>query len=466
MNSREATAPRPAALVRSDLGAGGRARCLVIVGSRRDAINLFPVVHALREGGHIDPFVVLAGPHAELIEPIFDMAGVRSDADLRAGLAGRSVNHLIAGVVTRFDGLLGQLRRNDRPGVAAPSVALVHGSSTPALGAALASAGAQLPVIHIETDSGTNLAAAESSLPGDFNRRMLTRLATLSIAPTMADLGRLVSEGVPISEVDVTGSTAVDAFRWAAAQQAEWPDPGLRAVADTDRLVVLVDVRHPGPKGTDPGAVAAAVTRIATARPDVSVVVPMHPDPTVRATLLPVVTGLPNVVVTQPLPYPVHARLVARATLAVSDSVSLQQEAPGVGTPVLVTNQTTRRQMGSEAGTTLFVGSDPAQVAQESVRLLADRTARHRMKRSPNPFGDGSAARRIVLAMEHPMFDGPSPAPFGRDGAWALPAQRPSEDRPARRVNDPVTSAFAELSELAACTPGSLTPDWRGQQDR
>lgn len=463
MELRDADRPGQPAFSQPGAVAEARGRCLVVVGSRRDAVHLFPLVLALRATGRIDPFVVLAGSHGELTEPILTMAGVVVDADIRTGLAGRTANQVIATTVTRFDDLLSGMRRCTR--WPAPSATVVHGSSTAALAAALASAGSQIPVIHIESDSGAALAGRPegSALPGDFNGRMLARLATLSVAPTMAELDRLASEGVPTDEVCVTGSTAVDAFRWAADRHHEWHDPALAAADATGGPIVLVNVRHAGPTGSDLAGLAGAVAEIATSRPDVTVVVPLHCAPQVRAALLPALLGLPNVLVVKPLRYGVFARLVARATLAISDSQSLQQEAPAVGTPVLATSANTR-QMGSEAGATLFVGSDPRLLAEQALRLLRDDRILDRMRHAPNPFGDGRAAQRIAQALVHVLFDGPAPAPFVREGTLSLPAQRqPDRDR---RASDPTTHAYAELTALAHRTRGSLRPVRRGQQDR
>ena len=159
--------------------------------------------------------------------------------------------------------------------------------------------------------------------------------------------------------------------------------------------------------------IADGVARVAAARPDVRVVVPLHPNPRVRAELEPALGPLPNVLLCEPLGYAPFARLLARATLAISDSGGIQEEAPSVGTPVLVTRESSERQEGVEAGTLLLVGTDPDVIATETLRLLSDTAAYRAMVEATNPFGDGRAAERIVAAFEHLAFGEPPPAPFG-----------------------------------------------------
>lgn len=397
------------------------ARCLIVIGTRHEAIALFPVIHALQESPYIEPFVVVTGQAAGRYEPVLQLAGIEADGDLRCDSHGRSANHVVAGVINRFDDLLTLLRggpeRRNRPrlfgpnsssAASYPSATLVHGASTSALGAALAATGAKLPVVHVESDD-----QGGSAVPGtaDFNRRLVSRLASFHMTPTSTGMSRLVAEGIAADRVFVTGDTRIDAFRWAAARQIDWPHARLKEVDDPTRKVVVADVRHLVGRETL-RCVAEALGQIAAVRPDVVTVLPLSPDPQLRAALMPSLAGLRNVLILEPLPYAGFARLVARADLAISDSRTLQEEAPAVGTPVLVIGGR-HRQEGVEAGCTRPVTMDPVAIADHAISLLDHTMAYERMRRARNPFGDGAAAGRIAAALEHLIFDTPPPTPFG-----------------------------------------------------
>lgn len=401
-------------------GLPGPARCLIVIGTRQEAITLFPVVHALQDSPYFDPFVVVTSQATGQYEPVLELAGIEADADLRCEPHGRTVNRVIAGLVSRFDDLLTQLRggperrRRPRLGVLGsnsatyPSAAIVHGASTSALGAALAATGAHIPVVSVTADD-----CGTASGPGtaDFNQRLVSRLASFHMTPTSTGLSRLVAEGTPVERIFITGDPRVDAFRWSAARGIAWPDPRLVELDDPGCKVVVADIRH-APGSESWHRIAEALGQIAAVRRDVLTVVPLNPEPRLRATLIPSLAGLRNVIITEPLSYAAFARLVARADLAISDSRSLQEEAPSVGTPLLVLGDG-HRQEAVEAGCVRPVPADPVALADSAIGLLDRTTAYERMRQAPNPFGDGAAGRRVAAALEHLIFDSPPPAPFG-----------------------------------------------------
>jgi len=266
----------------------------------------------------------------------------------------------------------------------------------------LASVGASLPVAHVE--SGLRTGDILSPFPEELNRQVLARLAALHFAPTIANVENLVAERIDGSRVLQTGNTGLDALRLAAEFPVEWQDEHLAAALSGADPVLVVTAHRRENLGSGIRGIAQAVAAIARARPDLKVVWPMHPNPTVREQVIPALSDRPNVLLTEPMDYAHFAHLLSRATLAITDSGGIQEEAPSVGTPVLVARDTSERPEGVAAGTLRLVGTDPHHVAAQALQLLADETEYQAMQDATNPFGDGFAAQRIVTALEHLVF--------------------------------------------------------------
>lgn len=401
-----------------------RVRCLIVIGTRPEAIKVLPVILALRKSTTIEPFVVTTGQHEGLVEGVLDLAGITPDANLGVGRPGQTLNGVTHRVIEAFKDLLEDLRgggpeRRTQPRLISPystgtpkfpGFTLVHGDTTSAMAAGLASANARLPVFHLEAGlrSGNHL----EPFPEEINRRVLTTLSSFHIAPTLENKESLIREGIPSEIIFVTGNTGIDALQWAASLQAPWPDPRLEAI-DDGRTVIVVTAHRRENWGEGLQGVAEGVARLCRARPDLTVVLPLHPNPRVQADVRPTLEGLPNVILTEPLDYITFARVLKAATLAITDSGGIQEEGPSVGTPVLVCRDVTERPEGVQAGTLRLVGTDPDVIEREALRLLDDPVAYAEMVDAQNPFGDGRAADRIVAAFEHLALGGPAPEQFG-----------------------------------------------------
>ncbi len=402
----------------------GRVRCLVVMGTRPETIKMLPVVQALQKSNLLQPFVVNTGQHADMVLPILSAAGITPDADLRIGRVGNTINGLVRDCVDAFDQLLTQLRGGDerrsrprlfgaaeRPGSPYPALTLVHGDTTSAMGAALASMGTKLPVVHVE--AGLRTRDILSPFPEELNRQLISRMAAFHLAPTPANEANLVREGVDAQRIFVTGNTGIDALHWAAQLHAPWPDSRLDALDDPDLPVVVVTAHRRENLGEPLRRIATAVRQIAETRPDVLVVWPVHPNPRVRDEVFAVMSGVPNVVLTEPIDYIPFARLLERASLAISDSGGVQEEAPSVGTPVLVARAESERPEGVESGSLILVGSNTDRIRDVALELLDSKAARRAMTMDTNPFGDGHAAERVREALEHLVFNTPAPQRYG-----------------------------------------------------
>lgn len=392
----------------------------VVVGTRPEAIKLVPIIRALRVCRSFRPVIVATGQHHRMVSEIFALAGISTDAQLWVGDLHAPLSERVASVMTRFDDFCRERFGAEGVEVATanailegfPGAVIVHGDTSSAMAAALAAFHLRIPVLHVE--AGLRVGRGHlTPFPEELNRQVISRIASLHFAPTPHNLENLVRENVSVSRVFVTGNTGIDALRWASQLPARFDDEALQALVDGDRRIVVVTAHRRENWGEGLAGIAEGVRRLALAHPDVSFVVPLHPNPQVRERLRASLRESSNILLAEPLPYAQFARLLGRCHLVITDSGGIQEEAPALGKAVLVTRETTERVEGLEAGTLLLVGSDPAKIALEGGRLLTDPLAYERMTLAPNPYGDGHAAERIVAALEHIVLDGPPPAPFG-----------------------------------------------------
>jgi UDP-N-acetylglucosamine 2-epimerase (non-hydrolysing) len=293
-----------------------------------------------------------------------------------------------------------------------PAAVLVHGDTSSAFGAALASFHLGIPVVHVEAGlrAGTG---NMTPFPEELNRRLIARIACLHLAPTASNQENLVRENVPIKQIYVTGNSAIDALHWASSLEVPFVNPAMQEMFDSGRRLVLVTAHRRESWGDGLQGIGEAVARLATMHPDVAFVLPLHPNPRVRSTLRPLLDSLSNVLLCEPVSYGEFSRLLARCDLAITDSGGIQEEAPALGKPVLVTRDVTERTEGVDAGTLALVGTDPDRIVAVADRLLTDPVAYAAMADAPNPYGDGKAAARIVAALEYMHAGGAAPAPFG-----------------------------------------------------
>ncbi len=392
---------------------------LVLMGTRPEAIKMFPVVHALRRSTWFGPVVVTTGQHRDLVAPILELAGIEPEHDLDVGRPGLTLNDLVASVLEKLDAFCQE--RYGATGVAVatreqirgggfPVAALVHGDTSSALAAALAAFHLRIPVVHVE--AGLRTRSTLTPFPEELNRQLIARIAAFHLAPTTLNKESLVLEGIRDEQVFVTGNTGIDALRFAAALELPFEDPAVEAAASsTDPLVVVTAHRRENWNG-GLAQVAGAIARLAAAWAQVRFVVALHPNPLVRHELGGPLANIPNVVCSEPLAYAQFARLMARASLIVTDSGGIQEEAPSLGVPVLVARETTERDEGMDSGALVLVGTDVERIVAEAGRILGNPRARV-IDPGANPYGDGRAADRVVAALEYLAGVGPAPERFG-----------------------------------------------------
>jgi UDP-N-acetylglucosamine 2-epimerase (non-hydrolysing) len=266
-------------------------------------------------------------------------------------------------------------------------------------------------VVHVE--AGLRTRDILSPFPEELNRQLISRMAAFHLAPTPANQANLVREGVDAARVFITGNTGIDALHWAASLHAPWPDHRLERLEDPGLEVLVVTAHRRENWGEPIRRIATAVRQIAASRPGLLVVWPVHPNPIVSQTVHDVLDGVANVVLTEPIDYIPFARLLERATLVISDSGGVQEEAPSVGTPVLVAREASERPEGVDSGSLILVGSDTDRIVTAALELLADPAGRRAMTAGTNPFGDGRASERVRQALEHLVFNTTAPERYG-----------------------------------------------------
>ncbi len=363
-------------------------KVLAVYGTRPEAIKMAPIVLEAQRSPHLDIRVAVTGQHRELLDQVNALFGITPAHDLdiirpRQTLEEITVNALVG---------LGEVIRAE-----APDMVAAQGDTTTSMVAALAAFYQRVPVVHIE--AGLRTSDPYSPYPEEINRRMTAQLASLHLAPTTGARANLLAENIPAASIVTTGNTVIDALLDIAERDVRFTDPRLSRLGGRD--VVLVTAHRRESWGRPMEQTARALARLATKFPDVSFVLPSHPNPVVREALLPALAGRPNVLIIDPLPYDQFARLMRLSRIVLTDSGGVQEEAPSLGKPVLVLRDTTERPEGIEAGTVRLVGTDEDQIVKEVGLLLTDEAEFRAMATAVNPYGDGQAARRSVRAIEH-----------------------------------------------------------------
>jgi UDP-N-acetylglucosamine 2-epimerase (non-hydrolysing) len=366
----------------------GRKRILTVFGTRPEAIKLFPVVHALEADARFVSRVCVSAQHRSMLDQVLAIAGIAPDHDLDLMQPDQSLDALTAALLTG----LGRVMDEERP-----DWVVVQGDTATAMSAAIAAYYRKIPVAHVE--AGLRSGNIHHPWPEEVNRKVIGTIAALHCAPTETAAEALRRENVDPAAIHITGNTVIDALHWITARIAKVPQlaaglADLEARFAGKRIIGVTSHRREN-FGDGMEAIAEAIRRLA-GRPDVALIFPVHLNPNVREVMNDRLGGLANIALIEPLDYPHFARLLDVATLMLTDSGGVQEEAPALGKPVLVMRETTERPEGIEAGTAKLVGTDADRIVAEAERLLDDEAAYAAMARAHNPFGDGKSASRIV----------------------------------------------------------------------
>jgi len=379
-----------------------RASILCVAGTRPEAIKVAPVVLALRRHDSLAPILVATGQHRELLAQTFAAFGIAPDIDLDLMRDGQAPVDLLAAALPPLAGIFANLQ---------PAAVLVQGDTMTALAAAQAAALTRTPLVHIEAGLRTGVRAAP--FPEELNRRLIAQLADLHFAPTSGARDALLLEGVAADTIAVTGNTGIDALRFVEARFAA--EPGLRAAVlaalprlDPGRPLVLVTAHRRENHGAPLASIAEAVARLAA--DGVELVLPLHPHPAVCGPLRARLAAVAGVHLVPPLGYAAFVALLSRAAAVLTDSGGVQEEAPALGVPVLVTRDVTERGEGLVSGNARLVGTTTDRIVASVHAVLAAAPGYARMAEPALPYGDGEAAPRIVAALARAYASAPARA--------------------------------------------------------
>jgi UDP-N-acetylglucosamine 2-epimerase (non-hydrolysing) len=377
-------------------------RVLVLVGTRPEAVKLAPVIAVMKaRPSQFDVRVVVTAQHREMLDQVLEAFGIHPDVDLNlmASWPGRApqLAELTSQALTVVDQVLARER---------PDVVVVQGDTTTVFVGALAAHFHRIPVAHVEAGLRTN--ERYNPFPEEANRRMATVLATFHFAPTEHARQNLLREGIPDSNIFVTGNTVVDALQGVVLsgrlERAELP-PALSCLRDPaaptngtghPRRILLATLHRRESWGEPMAGICRALRATVEAFPDTELVFPVHRNVRVRETVYPILQGVDRVHLVEPLEYVGFVYALSRCTFVVTDSGGIQEEAPSLAKPVLVLRETTERPEGIAAGTARLVGTDETAVREAMHLLLTDEAAYLGMARAASPYGDGRAAERIA----------------------------------------------------------------------
>ena len=362
-------------------------KIMTVYGTRPEAIKVAPVIKALEKDERFESVAVSTGQHKEMLEQVNTMFGIEPKLDLHLMKPGQGLNEIVSRALMGLDDIIDAEQ---------PDVIISQGDTSTAMAAALAGFHRGVKIVHLE--AGLRTGDIHSPFPEEANRKLIGQVAELHLAPTAGSMENLRRENVRSKDIAVTGNTVIDALLEAASWDTEFEDPALQEAAESGkRLVVVTTHRRENLEAMK--EIGGAVKDLAENYSDINFVLPLHLNPKVREAVLPEVESLLNVVITNPLPYDQFTKLLDRATIILTDSGGVQEEAPALGKPVLVMRQNTERPEAVVAGTVKLVGTNRSLIVAEAKLLLDDDAAYHSMANAVNPYGDGKAAERAVAAI-------------------------------------------------------------------
>ena len=369
-----------------------RLRVLSIFGTRPEAVKMAPVVQALAGAPEIEARVCVTAQHREMLDQVLELFHIRPDYDLNLMRPNQTLAGLTAEILEHIDPVLADEH---------PDWVLVQGDTTTVMAAALAAFYRNIKVGHVE--AGLRTGDKHQPFPEEINRRIAGTLADLHFAPTELSRQHLLHEGVDDWRIAVTGNPDIDALQQISKMEEplqvkkwlqEW------GISNGSARLILVTAHRRENFGAPIEAICSGLKELARHYSKaVQFVYPVHLNPNIQEPVYQLLGKVPNIHLTAPLDYLPLVHLMKAATLVLTDSGGIQEEATGLGKPTLVLREKTERPEGVEAGVLKLVGTDAAKIVSETQKLLDDEQAYAVMAHAANPFGDGHAAERIVKAL-------------------------------------------------------------------
>lgn len=380
-------------------------KVMLVFGTRPEAIKMAPLVKEFQaRANEFDTIVCVTGQHREMLKQVLELFDIKPDYDLEIMKEGQDLYDVTTRVLLGMREVLKKTK---------PDVVLVHGDTTTSTAAALAAFYQQIPVGHVE--AGLRTHNIYSPWPEEMNRQLTGRMATYHFAPTELSRDNLLAEGIATDRIFITGNTVIDALQQVVTRVKSNADLRnevsrklLQFGYDVNRLeagrrLVLITGHRRENFGEGFLNICRAIQTLSKRFPEVDFVYPMHLNPNVRKPIREIfgdnLGGLDNLFFIEPLEYLQFVTLMDRSSIVLTDSGGIQEEAPGLGKPVLVMRDTTERPEAVKAGTVKLVGTDYNQIVGNVEKLLTDEAAYAEMSRANNPYGDGKACLYIADAL-------------------------------------------------------------------
>ena len=358
-------------------------KVLSIIGTRPEAIKMAPVIKELEKYPEaVDSRVCVTAQHREILDQILFLFSIKPDFDLDLMSKSQSLSNLTASILQSIGPVFDEF---------APDLVLVQGDTTTVMATSMAAFYNNIPVGHVE--AGLRSKKIDEPFPEEFNRRVAGLVATYHFAPTPNACMHLLKEGIPSSHVHICGNTVIDALYQVIKKPHRWEN---KKLYDLNDKIILITAHRRESFGEGLKHICQAIADLSRYYPEISFVFPVHPNPNVRNVVFDKLDGIANVRLTGPLNYMDFSLLMKKAYLILSDSGGVQEEAPALNVPVLVLRNVTERIEVVESGAAKLVGTETNRIVEATRLLLSDKHEYRKMAQAENPYGDGTAATKIV----------------------------------------------------------------------
>lgn len=366
-------------------------KILIVFGTRPEAIKMAPLVKEFQhKPKEFETKVCVTAQHREMLDQVLDFFKIFPDYDLNLMQPGQNLNQLTARVIDKLEPILNEF---------SPNYVFVHGDTTTAMSAAIATYYFGAKLCHVE--AGLRTFNKYSPFPEELNRQIIGRIADFHFAPTVQSKNNLVKENIDKKNIFVTGNTVIDALFQSVELVNTLSTAEIKElkeiVGDTDKVLLVTGHRREN-HGAGFDNICKALKEIALKHKDIKIIFPAHLNPKVLKPVINQLSGIKNIYLIEPLTYPGFIWIMNKSKIIITDSGGVQEEAPSLGKPVLVMRDTTERPEAVEAGTVILVGTDTKSIVENVNILLNDSNIYHEMSRLHNPYGDGLASKRIVEA--------------------------------------------------------------------
>ncbi|GAA0750906.1 non-hydrolyzing UDP-N-acetylglucosamine 2-epimerase [Psychroflexus lacisalsi] len=364
---------------------------LIVFGTRPEAIKIAPLVKAFKdEVSSFETKVCITAQHREMLDQVLSFFEITPDYDLDLMKPNQDLYSLTADIITNLKPILEEFK---------PDYVYVHGDTTTTMAASIAAFYSGAKVCHVE--AGLRTFNKRSPFPEEMNRTVTGSIADYHFAPTETSKKNLLEENIDARNILITGNTVIDALKYSNAKVNSLgfnnkEIESVKAILETTKRLILVTGHRRENHGQGFVNICNALKQIVQENTDVQVIYPVHLNPNVQEPVYEILKDIPNLRLIAPLSYPSFIWLMSQSHIIITDSGGVQEEAPSLGKPVLVMRDTTERPEAVEVGTVLLVGTDTRKIVSEANKLLNDNSFYTKMSMLHNPYGDGTACKKIV----------------------------------------------------------------------